>query len=321
MAAAVALSRGRRHYQEDRAIATTVSACADGAVAASIQEWCDSTGVAVPTDLVVVCDGHRGHRCAEHVIDVLPAAFLRNLAAVLCTTTCQAAAATEAAERAFAEVDTAWLTAQGVRGIARKDGCAAVLVFRWGTREWSAPRSHRAHTSSLYPGPRRFVSSLFADIFAGWAGDCRAVVCFGREAFDLTTDHKPERLCERDRVVAAGGTVRPNGRGELRAYPGGFSLTRAFGDYHEKCRCLGLISAPECILRPLPPDARFVLVASDGIWCSLSSRKAAHAVRSALGRASGCSMETRPGCPATELCAAAAKAGSIDNAAVVYLPL
>lgn len=42
-------------------------------------------------------------------------------------------------------------------------------------------------------------------IYAGNVGDCRAVLCRGGEAVDLTTDHRPSREDERARVKDAGG--------------------------------------------------------------------------------------------------------------------
>lgn len=42
-------------------------------------------------------------------------------------------------------------------------------------------------------------------IYAGNVGDCRAVLCRGGEAIDVTSDHRPSREDERARVKDAGG--------------------------------------------------------------------------------------------------------------------
>ncbi|KAG5186291.1 hypothetical protein JKP88DRAFT_156912 [Tribonema minus] len=50
-------------------------------------------------------------------------------------------------------------------------------------------------------------------VYASNVGDCRAVICRGGVAYDLTRDHKPTCLDERERVEAAGGYIRFAPRG------------------------------------------------------------------------------------------------------------
>lgn len=42
-------------------------------------------------------------------------------------------------------------------------------------------------------------------VYTGNVGDCRAVLCRGGVAIDLTSDHRPSRDDERARIKGAGG--------------------------------------------------------------------------------------------------------------------
>ncbi|GAB4814164.1 hypothetical protein N2152v2_001210 [Parachlorella kessleri] len=91
-------------------------------------------------------------------------------------------------------------------------------------------------------------------VVAAWAGDSRAVVGKRAEgewyATQLTQDHKPNRLSEMARIVAAGGRVsRPHPAGPFRVCLPGYgertalSVARAFGDF-ELAR-IGIVPTPE----------------------------------------------------------------------------
>jgi protein phosphatase 1G len=58
------------------------------------------------------------------------------------------------------------------------------------------------------------------------AGDSRCVLCRGGQAVDMSFDHKPESVIERDRITKAGGCVTVDGR-----VNGGLNLSRAIGSY------------------------------------------------------------------------------------------
>jgi protein phosphatase PTC2/3 len=45
-------------------------------------------------------------------------------------------------------------------------------------------------------------------LYASNVGDCRAVLCRGGVAMDLTRDHKPTCIDEQARVEASGGYIR-----------------------------------------------------------------------------------------------------------------
>jgi protein phosphatase 1L len=58
-------------------------------------------------------------------------------------------------------------------------------------------------------------------------GDSRAVVCISGEAIAFSTDHKPNRTDERQRIEDAGGVVMWSGTWRVG---GVLAVSRAFGD-------------------------------------------------------------------------------------------
>lgn len=132
-------------------------------------------------------------------------------------------------------------------------------------------------------------------LFVANVGDSRAVL--GRcdtsrgttlKAVDLSSDHKPGRPDERQRIVAAGGkvdqgcfpipmggTVRWQKAGPERVMDkhgmGGLAVSRSLGDLSLR----PYVSAkPEVTERRLDSKDKFMILGSDGIWDQLSSKEA-----------------------------------------------
>lgn len=110
-------------------------------------------------------------------------------------------------------------------------------------------------------------------------GDSRAIV--GRHesgklvAEEFTTDHKPDRPDEKERILAAGGRVfaveYDDGiDGPPRVWLGhmdvpGLAMSRSLGD--AVAHTAGVISEPEFSERELDPAKdRFIVIATDGLW-------------------------------------------------------
>ncbi|KAG5175100.1 phosphatase 2C-like domain-containing protein [Tribonema minus] len=129
----------------------------------------------------------------------------------------------------------------------------------------------------------RSLSSAAVVVHVAHVGDCRCVVGRGGRAVALTSDHKPARKDEAQRVEAAGGYVsRGCVNGVLR-------VTRSFGDIH--CKVFPprntlstaegpaplasdglwgsdqqIIAKPELCTFEVSPEDEFMILASDGIW-------------------------------------------------------
>jgi len=105
------------------------------------------------------------------------------------------------------------------------------------------------------------------------AGDSRAVLCAGGEAFALSHDHKPDSPEELARIRAAGGFV------EWNRVNGNLALSRAIGDFEFKKSAdlppeAQIVTAnPDIIVRKVQATDEFFVVACDGIWDCLTSQR------------------------------------------------
>jgi serine/threonine protein phosphatase PrpC len=137
---------------------------------------------------------------------------------------------------------------------------------------------------ALHRGKQLFVVNV---------GDSRAILCrareeAGAEAFDvvpLSTDHKPDRDCERERILAAGGRVEtlPGSPGDdngpariwlMEADVPGLALSRVVAG--DLCaRGIGVTTIPEVLTHDLIPRDTFALFASDGVWEFLTNEQVA----------------------------------------------
>ena len=101
-------------------------------------------------------------------------------------------------------------------------------------------------------------------------GDSRAVLCRGREAIDITRDHKPGDDQERKRIEAMGEEIEWDPYGQVYRVRD-LSLSRAVGDRFAKPV---VSSEPEIMTFPVADgEDEFVLLASDGLWDVMSSQE------------------------------------------------
>lgn len=115
-------------------------------------------------------------------------------------------------------------------------------------------------------------------IVVGNCGDSRAVLCRNGKPVPLTSDHKPDRPDELQRIEAAGGRVIYwDGARVL----GVLAMSRAIGDTYLKPL---VISEPEVTVTERTPGDEFLILASDGLWDVLSNSMACDIVRMCLSR-------------------------------------
>ncbi|KAF1335531.1 Phosphomevalonate kinase, partial [Globisporangium splendens] len=119
-------------------------------------------------------------------------------------------------------------------------------------------------------------------------GDCRAVLCRGGHGIPLTTDHKPDRPDEKQRIQRKGGFV-----GTFAGIPRVYSATgaglsveqqarvttylavsRAFGDRPLKEPTALVSCEPEIKRFTVEQDDLFIVLACDGIWDVMSNQDA-----------------------------------------------
>jgi len=122
-----------------------------------------------PTHLLLVSDGHGGHRCAQRVV--------RDLASRLSAHSAFSSDLDEALRGTFAEIDDAFLVE--ARKNRMQDGATAVAVVL------------------------RKAMLTCANV-----GDSRAILVRSDGTYaELSRDHKPIRPEEKKRILASGGTV------------------------------------------------------------------------------------------------------------------
>lgn len=151
-------------------------------------------------------------------------------------------------------------------------------------------------------------------------GDSRAVLSRGGKAIPLSSDHKPEREDELNRIEAAGGRVIFwNG---YRV--GGFlAMSRAIGDRFLKRY---VISEPEVTCTERTHEDECLILASDGLWDVLSNDVVCEVARKCLAgyrphRSKGITEDTPVGAAAALLTKLALGKGSGDNISVVVIDL
>jgi len=149
------------------------------------------------------------------------------------------------------------------------------------------------------------------DIGFQWLENGATCILIGIRSVELTENHNAEKNAkERERIYRAGGHVSESFRVENR-----LMITRALGDIWG--RHVGISSIPFYQIKPLD-DAKFVVLASDGVWDYVSFEMVKDIVRDTL--LSGIDEV------ATEVgravkARARASGGRSDNMAVVVLVL
>ncbi|VAI44475.1 unnamed protein product [Triticum turgidum subsp. durum] len=104
------------------------------------------------------------------------------------------------------------------------------------------------------------------------AGDSRCVISRAGQAYNLSRDHKPELVAERERILKAGGFIR------MGRINGSLNLARAIGDMEFK---QNKFLPPEKQIVTSNPDINvelcneddFLVLACDGIWDCMSSQQ------------------------------------------------
>ncbi|CAM8950110.1 unnamed protein product [Rhodiola kirilowii] len=114
------------------------------------------------------------------------------------------------------------------------------------------------------------------EIIVANCGDSRAVLCRGGKAIALSSDHKPDRPDELERIESAGGRVIYwNGPRVL----GVLAMSRAIGDNYLKPY---VTSEPEITITTRTTEDECLILASDGLWDVVSNQAACGVARMCL---------------------------------------
>ncbi|KAM0064138.1 putative protein-serine/threonine phosphatase [Helianthus debilis subsp. tardiflorus] len=144
------------------------------------------------------------------------------------------------------------------------------------------------------------------------AGDCRAVVSRGGAAEALTSDHRPSRPDEQQRIESQGGYVDCS-RGVSRVL-GSLAVSRGIGDRSLK---QWITAEPETKMFKITPEFEFLIMASDGLWEKVSNQEAVDLARPFC--ASSDKSEAISACK--KLVELSASRGSVDDTSVMIVQL
>lgn len=219
-----------------------------------------------------VFDGHDGGNAAQFVKDKLLKYIVEDVAFPY--------AVEEAVHHAFLQTDAAFAEACSVnQGLSSGTTAITVLI-------------------------------LGREIFVANAGDCRAVLCKKGKAIQMSRDHKPSLVEERNRIEALGGYVDD---GYLN---GQLSVARAIGNWHidglKGVNC-PLTAEPEVKRALLTEDDEFMIIGCDGFWDVFTNENAVNFARRKLQQHNDPSLCSR------ELVNEALRRNTADNLTVVTL--
>ena len=122
------------------------------------------------------------------------------------------------------------------------------------------------------------------------------MLCRSGQAFDLTTDHKPNNATERRRIEACGGRVRWCGAVDSLGRPvsgagvyrinGNLALSRSIGDRADRPWVSGLadVTRHRILDNDNNDTATFALLATDGLFDVMSSQAVAMYITDLLNR-------------------------------------
>ena len=106
---------------------------------------------------------------------------------------------------------------------------------------------------------------------------------------NLSTDHKPELIDEKKRILLQGGRIKPYYDEKTNKFIGpnrvwireddipGLAMTRSFGD--TIAHSVGVISEPEIKKYDFSGNEKFIIIASDGIWEYITSEECVNIIK------------------------------------------
>jgi serine/threonine protein phosphatase PrpC len=95
-------------------------------------------------------------------------------------------------------------------------------------------------------------------IYTAWCGDSRAVLANKGSSIQLSKDHKPSHVLERERIEKAGGIVA------FGRVNGSLAISRAFGDFELKKPKEYITVKPDVTQFKVEKNTDFILICCDG---------------------------------------------------------
>lgn len=105
-----------------------------------------------------------------------------------------------------------------------------------------------------------FINKQHNQIITAHAGDSRAIMITTTESYDLTADHKPSNLREKERIELLGGQIITVGVPRVQ---GILAVSRSLGDFSLRPY---VSNVPTVSYYELTGKECFLVMASDGLW-------------------------------------------------------
>jgi serine/threonine protein phosphatase PrpC len=211
---------------------------------------------------------------------------------------------------------------QALLSALRKVDSDVVRVRHWSFQGATALVAWILGGSSDHPENHRIL--IVANI-----GDSRAILNLNSTAVVLTRDHKPDSPEELARIQACGGKVvwsglvdkigRPISTAGVYRVNGNLDLSRSIGDRSERP---AVCADPDFTVLSLDEDARFLLLATDGLWVVFTEQEVVDFVETKLQEANSGNEKRRMlirSKMAEMIVAEALRRGTYDNVTVVIL--
>ncbi|EGR27807.1 protein phosphatase 2c, putative [Ichthyophthirius multifiliis] len=207
------------------------------------------------TALFGVFDGHGGKEVAQYVEKHFVEELKKN-------TNFKNKQFDMALKETFLKMDELMLTKQGI---------SELVQFKNPLRQ----PDREEDVNSIYAGCTANVALIHKkQLIVANAGDSRTVLCNKGQAVEMSIDHKPDQVDEKNRIQKAGGFVT-DGR-----VNGNLNLSRALGDFEYK-NASGNTKPEDYIITPCPEvkkrnltdDDKFMLMGCDGIWECMTNQE------------------------------------------------
>ncbi|KAH9298494.1 hypothetical protein KI387_030176, partial [Taxus chinensis] len=137
-----------------------------------------------------------------------------------------------------------------------------------------------------HPGCTAAVALIIENkLFVANAGDCRTILCRKGHAVALSKDHVASCMHERERVIKEGGQVKWQ-IDTWRVGSAALQVTRSIGDDDLKP---AVTAEPEITEILLSTDDEYLVIASDGLWDTLSNEDVISLIKDTVKEPSMCS--------------------------------
>ena len=202
--------------------------------------------------LIILCDGHAGHRCANFITQVLPTLMEQKLKVL----------------------------PSNYSNSLVQENIQSIMNGLDSSFEQVNDNSGATCVCALFIDNDMYISNV---------GDSRCII--GNTSNELlfsTVDHKPDNGIEINRIEQHGGKIINIDvpRVYIDENVNGLAMSRAIGDLSYKQKANIVITEPDITFKNIISNDEFIILASDGLWDVISNTEAIYYVNKYLTKIS-----------------------------------